>query len=76
MGTPGSVQSITRDDAVAFYKRIMVPGNAVIVVVGRRPPGRDHRGAGSPIADLVARARSPRLRRSRLRLLRRGTVST
>ena len=33
-GTPSSVQSITRDDAVAFYKRIMVPGNAALVVVG------------------------------------------
>jgi zinc protease len=34
LGTPGSVQSITRDDAIAFYKRIMVPGNAALVVVG------------------------------------------
>ncbi|MFI5459509.1 MAG: M16 family metallopeptidase [Isosphaerales bacterium] len=34
LGTPGSVRSITRDDAVAFTKRIMVPGNAVLVVVG------------------------------------------
>ena len=33
-GTPSSVESITRDDAVAFYKRIMVPGNAALVVVG------------------------------------------
>jgi len=34
LGTPGSVRSITRDDAIAFTKRIMVPGNAVLVVVG------------------------------------------
>jgi len=34
LGTPRSVQSITRDDAIAFYRRIMVPGNAVLVVVG------------------------------------------
>ena len=34
LGTPRSVQSITREDAVAFYKRIMVPANAVLVVVG------------------------------------------
>ena len=34
LGTPASVESITRDDAVAFYKRIMVPGNAALVVVG------------------------------------------
>ncbi len=33
-GTPSSVLSITRDDAKAFYKRIMVPGNAALVVVG------------------------------------------
>ncbi len=33
-GTPRSVESITRDDAVAFLKRIMVPGNAALVVVG------------------------------------------
>ena len=34
VGTARSVESITRDDAVAFYKRIMVPGNAALVVVG------------------------------------------
>jgi zinc protease len=34
LGTPGSVQSITRDDVVAFFKRIMVPGNAVFVIAG------------------------------------------
>jgi zinc protease len=34
VGTASSVQSIARDDAVAFYKRIMVPGNAALVVVG------------------------------------------
>ncbi len=28
------MQSITRDDVVTFYKRIMVPGNAALVVVG------------------------------------------
>jgi zinc protease len=33
-GTPASVQSITRDDATAFYKQIMVPGNATLVIVG------------------------------------------
>ncbi|MGP0064668.1 MAG: M16 family metallopeptidase [Isosphaeraceae bacterium] len=33
-GTPGSIQSITRDDVVAFYRKIFVPGNAVLVVVG------------------------------------------
>ena len=33
-GTPGSIQSITRDDVVAFYRKIFVPGNAALVVVG------------------------------------------
>jgi zinc protease len=37
-GTPGSVQSITRGDALAFYKQIMVPGNAAIVIVGDIEP--------------------------------------
>ena len=34
LGTAASVQSLTRDDAVAFYKKIMVPGNATLIVVG------------------------------------------
>jgi zinc protease len=34
VGTAHSVESITREDAVAFYTRIMVPGNASLVVVG------------------------------------------
>ena len=34
LGTPGSVKSITREDVVAFMQRIMVPGNAALVVVG------------------------------------------
>jgi zinc protease len=34
LGTPGSVTSITREDVVAFHRRIMVPGNAALVVVG------------------------------------------
>ncbi len=34
LGTPASVRSITREDVVAFYRRIMVPGNAVLVIVG------------------------------------------
>jgi zinc protease len=38
LGTPGTVRSITRDDAVGFYKRIMVPGNSVLVVVGDVEP--------------------------------------
>ena len=38
IGTPESVHSITRDDAVAFYKQIMVPGNAALVVVGDVQP--------------------------------------
>jgi zinc protease len=38
VGTPGSVKSITRDDVVAFYRRIMVPGNSALVVVGDVQP--------------------------------------
>ena len=34
LGTPGSVKSITREDVVAFIRRIMVPGNAALVIVG------------------------------------------
>jgi zinc protease len=34
LGTPRTIESISRDDASAFYKRIMVPGNAALVVVG------------------------------------------
>ncbi len=38
LGTPASVESLTRDDAIAFYQRIMVPGNAALVVVGDLQP--------------------------------------
>ncbi len=38
LGTPESVQSITREDAIAFYRQIMVPGNAAMVVVGDVQP--------------------------------------
>jgi zinc protease len=37
-GTADSVTSITRDDAIEFYKRIIVPGNAALVVVGDVEP--------------------------------------
>ncbi len=37
-GTPASIASITRDDAAAFYQRIMVPGNASLVIVGDVKP--------------------------------------
>jgi zinc protease len=33
-GTAASVQSLTRDDVVAFSRKIMVPGNSTLVVVG------------------------------------------
>jgi zinc protease len=38
LGTPGSVKSITRDDVAAFMRRIMVPGNAALVIVGDVQP--------------------------------------
>jgi zinc protease len=34
MGTAATIESITRADAIALYNRIMVPGNAALVVVG------------------------------------------
>ena len=40
LGTAASVQSITRDDAVAFCKQIMVPANAALVVVGDVDPDK------------------------------------
>jgi zinc protease len=40
LGTPETVKSITRDDAAAFYRRIMVPGNAALVVVGDTLPDK------------------------------------
>jgi zinc protease len=40
LGTPGSIRSITRENAVAFCRQIMVPANAALVVVGDvRPDG-------------------------------------
>ena len=51
LGTPASVRSITREDVVAFFRRIMVPGNAVLVIVGDVRP--------DPIANaLEARLRT------------------
>jgi zinc protease len=38
VGTPQSIKSLTRDDAAEFYRRIVVPGNAVMVVVGDVSP--------------------------------------
>jgi zinc protease len=38
LGTADSVKSLTRDDAAGFYKRIVVPGNAAMVVVGDVAP--------------------------------------
>ncbi len=38
MGTPASVKSISREDVVAFIRRIMVPGNAALVIVGDVQP--------------------------------------
>ena len=38
LGTASSVRSITRDDVVAFCKKIMMPANAALVVVGDVQP--------------------------------------
>jgi zinc protease len=37
-GTPESLGSLTRDDAVAFHKRFYVPNNAILAVVGDVKP--------------------------------------
>ena len=34
LGTPASVKSITRQDVAEFIRRIMVPGNEALVIVG------------------------------------------
>jgi zinc protease len=34
LGTAASVQSLTREDAVAFYKKVVVPGNTTLVAAG------------------------------------------
>jgi zinc protease len=54
LGTPATVQSITRDDVAAFYKRIMVPGNAVLVVVGDVQPDHITAALESRFASLPA----------------------
>ena len=54
-GRPRSVQSITREDAVAFYKRIMVPANAALVVVGDVQPDAIECCAGNAVPDVAAR---------------------
>jgi len=37
-GTPKSVESITRDDVVAFHKRLYMPNNATLIAVGDTTP--------------------------------------
>jgi zinc protease len=37
-GTPKSIKGLTRDDAVAFHKRLFVPNNAALIVVGDTTP--------------------------------------
>jgi zinc protease len=34
LGSAASVESLDRDDVVAFHKKVLVPGNATLVVVG------------------------------------------
>ena len=55
LGTPESVQSITRDDAIAFYRQIMVPGNAAMVVVGDVQARCHHRRARNAVASVGPR---------------------
>jgi zinc protease len=39
-GTPKSVRGLTRDDCVAFHKKVFVPSNVVLVLVGDFDPDR------------------------------------
>ena len=38
LGTPKTVQSMTRADAIAFHKRLFLPNNASLIVVGDTTP--------------------------------------
>ncbi|HEY2157395.1 MAG TPA: pitrilysin family protein, partial [Isosphaeraceae bacterium] len=38
MGTPKSIKGLTRDDVVAFHKRLFVPNNAALIVAGDTTP--------------------------------------
>ena len=54
LGTPKSVKALTRDDVVAFHKRLFLPNNAALIVVGDTTPGRDHGRAGEGAEGLEA----------------------
>jgi zinc protease len=38
LGTPRSVKSLTRDDAVALHKQLYIPNNSALIVVGDTTP--------------------------------------
>ena len=38
LGTPKSIAALTRDDVVAFHKRLFLPNNASLIVVGDTTP--------------------------------------
>ena len=52
LGTPASVRSITREDVLAFYRRIMLPSNAVLVVVGDIRPDAIAAAMEARLSDL------------------------
>ena len=55
LGTPKTVQGLTRDDVVAFHKRLFVPNNASLIVVGDITPDADRRHARVGAQGLEAR---------------------
>jgi zinc protease len=62
LGTPRSVKSLTREDVVNFYKRLYLPNNAALIVVGDTTPDaitaelekalKDWKPSEAPRADL------------------------
>ena len=38
LGTPKTIEGLTRDDVVAFHKRLFLPNNAALIVVGDTTP--------------------------------------
>ena len=61
IGTPKSVKGLTRDDVVAFHKRLFLPNNAGLIVVGDTTPDAiiaDARGGAEGLeAGRAARGR-------------------
>ena len=70
LGTPKTVKALTRDDVVAFHKRLFVPNNASLIVVGDTTPdaitarsrrrSKDWKPGEAPERDLPEPPSSPK----------------